>query len=269
MRLIPSANLVDRTIAIETAYTLARLKVLERLPGNPIGIAYRHLDDGLVATMARHLPSPSFNCVRGLRPGHEHHVAPLVAWYRDNGVTARFAIVPGQLDPGLARELANSGCHQSEFHVAVVGEPDHQPPAPNGIDVQAVTDAARMETFLDAYVAGWGVPDKDHARFKANVRPWREQPGWYLFVAQVDGHPAGAATLFLHDGAAYLADATTDPRFRGRGIQAALLRQRIYTASQAGAEFICSGAAFLSTSHRNMERIGMRVLFVRAIWTQL
>jgi hypothetical protein len=37
----------------------------------------------------------------------------------------------------------------------------------------------------------------------------------------------------------------------------------------AGVDFVCSGADFLLTSHRNMERIGMRLLFLRAIWTPL
>ena len=35
----------------------------------------------------------------------------------------------------------------------------------------------------------------------------------------------------------------------------------------AGVDFVCSGAKFLSASHRNMERMGMRIQFVRAIWT--
>jgi len=34
-----------------------------------------------------------------------------------------------------------------------------------------------------------------------------------------------------------------------------------------GVDVICGGAEFLSTSHRNMERAGMRVLFIRSIWT--
>jgi len=40
-------------------------------------------------------------------------------------------------------------------------------------------------------------------------------------------------------------------------------------ASAAGVDFVCSGADFLSTSHRNMERVGMRLLFLRSIWTLL
>ena len=39
--LIASRDLVRRTIEVEAAYTLSRLQVLEHLPGNPVGVAYR------------------------------------------------------------------------------------------------------------------------------------------------------------------------------------------------------------------------------------
>jgi ribosomal protein S18 acetylase RimI-like enzyme len=118
-------------------------------------------------------------------------------------------------------------------------------------------------------VAGWQIPQAQHRQFKSNVRPWREQPGWSLYLARVDGRPAASAILFVRDKAAYLADAATDPQFRGRGLQTALLRRRIADAKAAGVDFVCSGAAYLSASHRNMERVGMRIQFVRAIWTAL
>jgi hypothetical protein len=40
-------------------------------------------------------------------------------------------------------------------------------------------------------------------------------------------------------------------------------------ARDAGADLITSGAAFLSDSYRNMERMGMRLMFMRAVWTPL
>jgi len=45
-----------------------------------------------------------------------------------------------------------------------------------------------MEDYLDAYVAGWNIPEKDRAQFKSNVRPWLEQAGWSLYLACVNGH---------------------------------------------------------------------------------
>ena len=72
----------------------------------------------------------------------------------------------------------------------------------------------------------------------------------------------------MHDGIGYFADAATHPDFRSRGLQGALLRHRASVAAQAGAGLIYSQAAFGSTSHRNMQRVGLRVLHSRAIWTR-
>jgi len=267
-RLIPSPDLIGRILDIESAYTLSRLRVLERIPGNPIGVAYRQLDDGIVALMARHLPSPSFNRVIGLRAGHEHHLAPLTDWYRGNGVQARLEMVPGYYDSALGRELARLGYYQSDFHVSTICEPGSVDLA-DKISVERVTDADRMEDYLDAYMAGWGLAASDHDRFRQNVRPWREEPGWTLYLARAEKRPAAAATLYVRAKIGYLADGATDPTFRNRGFHTALLRRRIADATAAGVEIICSGAQFLSASHRNMERIGMRVLFTRSIWTPL
>jgi hypothetical protein len=177
--LIPSLRLIRRTLEIETAYTLSRLQVLERMPGNPVGVAYRRIDEGAIALMARHLPVPSFNSVIGLRAGHEGHIEPLVAWYRAAEVSARFEAVPGYYDPALGRELTRLGYFQSDFHVSVVCEPSLEEPAPAaGVSVEQVTAAPALEEFLDAYIAGRQIPRGE--QFKANVRPWLEQSGWQV-----------------------------------------------------------------------------------------
>jgi GNAT superfamily N-acetyltransferase len=264
----PSLEQIRRTLDAELAYTISRLQVLERIPGNPVGVAFRRIDDGAVALMARHLPVPDFNSVVGLSSGHERQIEALAGWYRDNDVKGRFQVVPGLCEEGVARELARAGYFQSGFHVSLIGDPDLPAPAPSGgIVVEPVTTPALLEDCLDAFAAGWGIPEKEG--FKANVRPWLHQPGWSLYVASVDGRPAAAATLYVRDGVGYCADAATDPAFRGRGLHTALLRRRHQDARTAGVDFVCSGAAFLSPSHRNMERIGMRTQFIRAIWTPL
>ena len=64
-RLLPSLDLVQRVLSADAAYTISRMQVLEQLPGNPIGIAYRWMDETVVALAARFLPS--FTRVIGLR----------------------------------------------------------------------------------------------------------------------------------------------------------------------------------------------------------
>ena len=121
-RLVPSLELVHRVTEAAVVYTIARMRILERIPGNPIGIAFRTVDNA-VALMARHLPSPAFNSVVGLRRGQAGEIPSLVDWYREHGVAAQFEIAAGDDDPALGRELSRLGFFQSRCHAALIGEP--------------------------------------------------------------------------------------------------------------------------------------------------
>src|SRR5262249_54794364 len=96
--LISSLDLVQRTLAVDVSYTISRMKVLERLPGNPLCIAYRWIDTSAVALMSR---LPSFSRVVGLRAGREREIEPLLQWYCDHGIKPTFEMVPGHYDASL------------------------------------------------------------------------------------------------------------------------------------------------------------------------
>jgi Acetyltransferase (GNAT) domain len=266
-RLLPSPDLIDRTLRIENSYTVSRMKVLEGIPGNPSGIQFRRIGDSVIALMARHFPNPHFNKVVGLCAGQEGEIESLTGWYRENGVKARFEILPRADDDKLGCELARLGFYPSEFHTSLVRDALPEALVESILDVERVASAEAMEEFLDAYIAGWQI-SADHDGFKRNVRPWLVQRGWSLFLARVNGKPAATAILFVEDGVGYLADAACDPIYRRCGLHGALLKRRIHESNVVGVEFVCSGAAFLSASHRNMERAGMRIQFNRSIWTE-
>ena len=111
--------------------------------------------------MARHLPVPYFNSVIGLAAGHEAQVAPLLAWYRENGVAPRFEVVPGLATVELCRELARLGCFQSGFHTSLICEPHTS--GPQGMAVEKVTQAT-LDEFLETHAAGWGMRDPPASR---------------------------------------------------------------------------------------------------------
>jgi len=90
-----------------------------------------------------------------------------------------------------------------------------------------------------------------------------------LFLGRCDGKPAAQGILYVDGDTAYLADASVDPAFRGRGLHAAILNARLAAAHEMRVQIAVSGAAFLSQSHRNMERAGMRLQFVRSLWTRI
>jgi hypothetical protein len=82
-------------VEVDAAYTLARMRVLERLAANPIGIGNQCIEN-VTAFLAKNLPSPWFNRVVGLRGGQADMIETLVEWYRAQGIQPRFDIASGE-----------------------------------------------------------------------------------------------------------------------------------------------------------------------------
>src|SRR5688500_9918737 len=86
------------------------------------------------------------------------------------------------------------------------------------------------------------------------------------FVAELDGQAIATAALFMHEGVALLAGASTVPEGRRNGAQLALLDARLRLAVSRGCDLAMMVAAPGSASQRNAERNGFRVAYTRAKW---
>jgi hypothetical protein len=86
------------------------------------------------------------------------------------------------------------------------------------------------------------------------------------FVAEIDGHAVATAALFMHQGVALLAGASTIPGGRRKGAQLALLNARLRAAVSRGCDLAMMVAAPGSASQRNAERHGFRVAYTRTKW---
>ena len=86
------------------------------------------------------------------------------------------------------------------------------------------------------------------------------------FVAERDGKPIATAALFMHEGTALLAGASTIPGGRRQGAQNALLDTRLRTAASNGCDLAMMVASPGSASQRNAERQGFRIAYTRTKW---
>ena len=101
--------------------------------------------------------------------------------------------------------------------------------------------------------------------------PWfAELPGtsWRCYVAYDGDEPAGAAALYILDGAGYLCFAATRAEHRRKGAQSALLGRRIRDALDAGCTelFTETGEGIPlkpSNSYRNILRFGFAEGYLR------
>jgi GNAT superfamily N-acetyltransferase len=86
------------------------------------------------------------------------------------------------------------------------------------------------------------------------------------FLAEVDGQPGAAGVLCIHDGVALFGGAATVPELRRRGLQAALLEERMRYAFNHGCDLAMMVAEAGSNSQRNAERQGFRIAYTRTKW---
>lgn len=88
----------------------------------------------------------------------------------------------------------------------------------------------------------------------------------WCFMAERDGLPIATAALFMYDGTALLAGASTIPAGRRQGAQNVLLDTRLQVAASHGCNLAMMVAAPGSASQRNAERQGFRIAYTRTKW---
>jgi len=86
------------------------------------------------------------------------------------------------------------------------------------------------------------------------------------FIAEFDGIPGAAGALCLHKGVALFGGSATVPELRRRGLQSALLRERMRYAFAQGCDLAMMAALPGSNSQRNAERAGFRIAYTRTKW---
>jgi GNAT superfamily N-acetyltransferase len=86
------------------------------------------------------------------------------------------------------------------------------------------------------------------------------------FLAELDGRPGAAGALWIRDGIALFSGAATIPEMRRRGLQSALLQERMRYAFAQGCDLAMMVAAAGSESQRNAERKGFRIAYTRTKW---
>lgn len=112
-----------------------------------------------------------------------------------------------------------------------------------------------------------GVPPDDYSRevIDAVMQDSLAARGFARYLASVDGVVAGGGSMYVHDGVAILTGSATLPQHRRRGVQAALVEQRLHDAHAAGAELAIITTAPGTQSQANVMKFGFALAYARAI----
>ena len=261
--MILTAALADRIERALASASAARPAEIQRLPDNPLDVELRTFGDLRARRVGRELAYyPYFNGPFDPRANAEGSIAELVAWYPGRAPNCYVRVTPVFSSAGLLAALAAAGLRHSDFLSVLYGEPDPASPRlPAGVGI----DASDRAAFVELWTAT--VPEAERALPQRLASA--EFTSWRCFVARLDGQAAAHAGLSLDaaSGTAVLAAAATLPRYRGRGCQTALLQARLAEAARQGYQLAVAEASPGSTSQRNMQRVGLRLAYTKAVWS--
>jgi hypothetical protein len=137
---------------------------------------------------------------------------------------------------------------------------------PENVSVRVIA-ADEMQLWSEVSAEGWSQEHPEFRDFLLNFgaisAARTECP---CFLAEINGRPGAAGVLCIHNGVALFGGSATIPELRRRGLQAALLHERMCYAFDHGCDVAMMVAHPGSDSQRNAERMGFRIAYTRTKW---
>jgi GNAT superfamily N-acetyltransferase len=191
-------------------------------------------------------------------------VERLESFYAERGARAALSLCP-LADSTLVAHLARRGWVATGFENVLV-LPLHGaelPDPPRDVVVSRVDSAAERSVWADVSMRAFTAPgpaEPAHVRL-AQIAAQRRD--CVQLLGKIAGEAVGTGTLLVDREFGWLMADATLPDFRKRGVQSALQIERILLAREAGCTYAVSESVPGSSSQRNMERLGFRVVYTR------
>jgi hypothetical protein len=130
-----------------------------------------------------------------------------------------------------------------------------------------IIDKNEVDLFAETSTKGWIDEMPEYAEQMLEFsRIGASADGAIPFIAELNAEPMATGTLYIYDGAAILAGASTIPEQRKKGAQTALHEARLNYALKNGCTIAIMDALPGSQSQRNAEKNGFRIAYTRTKW---
>jgi len=184
-------------------------------------------------------------------------------FYRRRGAPVSVELCP-LADASLVELLGNRGYRATEFNNVLVRALAGAEFAPAETPVRL---AYADEEHLWVRTVGRGFLEKDDLtaeEMDVGSAIWH-MPGSRCYLAFGGGRAAAAGAMAVRGGLANLFADSTMLGFRGKGLQGALIRERLRVAVEEGCDLATASTLPGSVSQRNYERNGFQVAYTKAI----
>ncbi|MFW6152868.1 MAG: GNAT family N-acetyltransferase [Halobacteriota archaeon] len=234
-----------------------------------LGLELMTIEGALVAIAAEE-PSILFNRTIGLgmrEPASEEGIRRICAAYRERGVERYYLGVHPKARPdGIRRLLEDAGLRPQRGWMKFERGPEPAPKSDSSLQVRLI-DADHVDDFGRIAAAGFDLSTDAAELF----RGLSDHPAIRLYMTFDGPEPAGTGLVHIDGEHAWLDWAATDPTFRRRGSQRALLERRIDDAIDAGCTRLLTATGVAvpgdsQHSYHNIEWAGFEPAYVRENW---
>jgi hypothetical protein len=197
------------------------------------------------------------------REVEQEEIAALIRFFEEHDAPARIDVCP-LADRSLLRWLAEAGFVATDFEMVLYQPlPIEQPEPPaTGVTVRVVETERERKLWAELEARGFTDDKTCEADHVLSTAISLRDDG-SMYIGYLDGEPAGTGMLVVRGQTALFNGDSTLPAARNRGVQSAILRQRLHDASKAGCDLAVIEAAAGGTSFRNQQRAGFRVAYNR------
>ena len=137
-----------------------------------------------------------------------------------------------------------------------------QAPPPVQLDIRLTND---IDTWARIAAESFATPEMSEDFLVGVMKPFGESKNTRCYLAYIDGEAAGSASMIVsrERKVVGLFGAATRKAFRRRGVQTALLNQRLRDAMNEGCEIAIVTTQPGSDSHRNVARRGFELMYTK------
>ncbi len=220
--------------------------------------------------VAFHMPAnsdPMFNRVLGFDESCTQYLDAIMDWHTQRSTPCRFEIISDESNQKAEEALTKRGFSSRAVESFLCSVPFESPLLMDDIEVCKLTPD-NLDEFAAAFLAVYPSELSVEPSVRTCLKAQYSQPGWHCYLALLTGEVAAFGAMRVQNGVASLISSATLPHLRRRGCQTALLRRRMADAASLDCDLIFSHAACGSTSQRNMQRLGMRLVAPKLRWEQ-
>ncbi len=198
-----------------------------------LGLHMSEIGDAVIAASV-HDPSVVINRALGLGTGNKitpETLHSIVQYYKDLGIEKYFIhIYPDGLPQNGKEMLAELGLQKSRGWMKFSRDNSPPPEAPCELEIREAQTEEEALYFGEIVAGAFGMTGNSAAMLAG----LHNDPGWHIFLSYSGPSPAGAGAMYVSGESAWMEWGATDPNFRRRGSQAAIMAARIQKAIDLG-----------------------------------